>query len=118
MMEKCVSVCLFASVQAESIRSGRRPERQLTGLQYLPHTLARQIYEVAGRQFTHPDADRKVSASLRWTHTGRLEEDRFDNVSVFEYMNLTGSAYQFDADRPRYLCRAGWEFPFLACAWV
>ena len=49
--------------------------------------------------------------------TGSLEEGRFDNVAVFEYMNLRGSAYQFDADRPRYLCRAAWELPFLACAW-
>ena len=51
--------------------------------------------------------------------TGSLEEGGFDNVAVFEYMNLRGSAYQFDADRPRYLCRrAGWELPFLACAWA
>jgi hypothetical protein len=50
--------------------------------------------------------------------TGSLLEGRFDNVTVFEKMNLRGSAYQLDADRPRYLCRAGWEFPFLACAWT
>jgi hypothetical protein len=34
------------------------------------------------------------------------------------HLNLRGSAYQYDADRPRYLCRAGWELPFLACAWA
>jgi hypothetical protein len=45
---------------------------------------------------------------------GSLEEGRFDNVAVFEYMHLRGSAYGFDADRPRYLCRVGWELPFLA----
>jgi hypothetical protein len=50
--------------------------------------------------------------------TGSLKEGHFDNVVVFEYMNLRDSAYQFDADGPRYLCRARWEFPFLACAWL
>jgi hypothetical protein len=64
--------------------------------------------------------DRRTGAldPLETLSTGSLEEGRFDNVAVFEYMNLRGSAYQFDADRPCYLCRAGWEFPFLACAWV
>jgi hypothetical protein len=75
MMEKCVGICLFASVQGESIRSGRRPARQLTGLQYLPHTLARQIYEAAGLQFTHPDAYRKVSASRSKKATGHRRHD-------------------------------------------
>jgi hypothetical protein len=39
--------------------------------------------------------------------TGSLEEGRFNNVAAFEYVNLMGSAYQFDVDRQRYLCRAG-----------
>jgi hypothetical protein len=53
--------------------------------------------------------------STRRRHSRPAEEEgRFDNVAVFEYMHLRGSAYGFDADRPRYLCRVGWEFPFLA----
>jgi hypothetical protein len=48
--------------------------------------------------------------------TGSLLACRIDNVAVFEYTNLRASAYQLDADRPRYLCSAGWEFPFLAWA--
>ena len=65
-----------------------------------------------------PRDDLSLIDPLETLSTGSLEEGGFDNVAVFEYMNLRGSAYQFDADRPHYLCRAGWELPFLACAWA
>jgi hypothetical protein len=61
------------------------------------------------RRETTPSVFYRISDvdPLETLWTGSLEEGRFNNVAAFEYVNLMGSAHQFDVDRQRYLCRAG-----------